>query len=288
MHQHVWILGMVRDDPPVCRPRLPESSILKRQIAQQLERIVAPGAAEHLIDHPPQQRQVAPALPLGKPALCCPVHPSAINRSRLRRQLRDRPVAIPAIVHIKHELARIGRSRSRTGQSPPLRRQHGHPLAELLDHFLIHLHRFRPVRAPRMVRCDLQVLRRRTARVRVKRRRPAIVPLTKLPELAQRQTRQTAGKEKDKDRQTGKDAKPHRNAHPARVATRPEQARLVLAPAPAFRGEFNQVARKRARTPRSVQKCQAVWAPFLESRQTTCRRSARRVPLAFVSMPASK
>ncbi len=46
MHQGKRIVGMVRHDPPVCRPRLAESSILKRKITQKLERVVTPGAAE--------------------------------------------------------------------------------------------------------------------------------------------------------------------------------------------------------------------------------------------------
>ena len=73
MDQRDGIVGMIRHKPPVHRQRLAEPAVLERQVAQQLERVVAPRAAERLVDHPAKQRQIALACPLAKPALG---HPS--------------------------------------------------------------------------------------------------------------------------------------------------------------------------------------------------------------------
>ena len=55
MDQADLVLRAVGHELAVHRQRLVEPAVLERQVAQQLERIVAPRAAERLIDDPPQQ-----------------------------------------------------------------------------------------------------------------------------------------------------------------------------------------------------------------------------------------
>ena len=69
MDEREGIVGPIGDELAVCRQRLAESSVLERQVAQQLQRVVAPRAAERLIDHPAEQRRIPTVRSLAIPAL---------------------------------------------------------------------------------------------------------------------------------------------------------------------------------------------------------------------------
>ncbi len=174
------IAGAIGDDAAVSCSRLAEAAVLERQVAQELERIIAPGAAECLIDDAPQEREIALLLTLAKPALGHGVDPLAVDRAGLGRQFRDRLVTVPAVVDVKHKF--IGR-----GDAGFVRGERGNAVAELLDHLLIHLDRFGPLLAAHVVCRVQEVLRGRDAPVRIKRGRASIRPLGK------RRSRQNQG-----------------------------------------------------------------------------------------------
>ena len=115
MDQHNGVAGTIRHQPPVHRQGFAESAVLKRQVAQQLQRVVAPRAAKRLVDDPAEQSEIALARSLAKPALGQPVDPVAIDLPRLGRQLGDRGMAEPAVVHVQDEIARGIRAGSSLG-----------------------------------------------------------------------------------------------------------------------------------------------------------------------------
>ena len=138
MHQDEGIIGR-SGTTAVSRQRLAEAPVLEGQVAQQLERVVAPdcrtprrppaGATSDRAGWPPGETNARPR------------HRPACDRfSRLRGQARDRPVTVPAIVDIEDEVAGVV-------DSGLIRRQLGDLVAELLDHLLINLDRFRPLLA---------------------------------------------------------------------------------------------------------------------------------------------
>ena len=85
MDEQQRVAGTIGHQPPVHRQRFAESAVLKCQVSQQLERIVAPRAAKRLVNDAAEQTEIALARSLPKPALGQSVDPVAINLPRLRR-----------------------------------------------------------------------------------------------------------------------------------------------------------------------------------------------------------
>ena len=85
MDQDVGIAGPIGDQLAVERRRLIESAVLKRQVPRQLERVVPPRTAKRLVEHPPEQADVATAGALMEPTLGQSVRPVAVELSGLGR-----------------------------------------------------------------------------------------------------------------------------------------------------------------------------------------------------------
>ncbi len=126
----------VGDELAIGRQRLGELPLLKRQVADQVERIVAPRRAERLLDDPAEQAAVTARLPLLEPSLGLRVDPVAIEGARLGRQGGDPPLAIEPGVDEERRI--LGRDvppsagappprAVRTGRGRPCRRTAGSP-----------------------------------------------------------------------------------------------------------------------------------------------------------------
>ena len=83
INQTERVIGPVRHERAVHRQRLSKPSILERQVAQELECLIAPGTTKSEFDDAPEQGGVAPALPFPEPALGQAVHAITVDRPRL-------------------------------------------------------------------------------------------------------------------------------------------------------------------------------------------------------------
>ena len=59
MDQAERVIGPVQHELAIHRQRLAEPALLERQVAQQFQRVIAPGAAECLVHHPAEQCRIA-------------------------------------------------------------------------------------------------------------------------------------------------------------------------------------------------------------------------------------
>ncbi len=85
MDQGQGIVGLVGHQLIVEGQRLAEAAVLKREIAEQFEGVISPGAAECLIDDPMEQADVPPARALAIPGLRQPIDTPAVELARLGR-----------------------------------------------------------------------------------------------------------------------------------------------------------------------------------------------------------
>ena len=129
---------------PIHRQRLAEPPVLERQVAQELERVVAPGTAERLVHHAAEQSSSRRLAPSRYQRSARRIEPVAVDLARLRRHLGDAAVAKPPAVHVEQEL--VGRVRARLilGQLRDL-------VAVAIDDPLIDVDRLGPLAVPRVV-----------------------------------------------------------------------------------------------------------------------------------------
>ena len=136
MDQAEPAVGPIGDELGVGGDRLDELAVLERQVAEQFEGVVPPGAAKRLVDHPPEQeRAVAGLAPPGETSARPGGRRPWLGRSPGPRAGAPRSAAG----------TRGGRS-PRAGirlldRAPGLERDLDDLVAELLDHALIDLDR---------------------------------------------------------------------------------------------------------------------------------------------------
>ena len=104
MNQAERVIRPVRDERAVHRQRLSKSSVLERQVAQELECLIAPGTTKSELDDAPEQGGIALALAFPEPALGEAVHAITVDYPRLGRELCQRPVAVGPQIHEQDEL----------------------------------------------------------------------------------------------------------------------------------------------------------------------------------------
>ena len=196
----------VRDELGVGGDRLGELPVLEGEVAEQLEGIIPPGAAERLVDDPAEQGPIPGVTPLAKPAFGLRVDPGPVEGPGFGRQGGDPPLALAPGVDREPRVVLAGRVR--------VRRDVDDLVAELLDHALVDLDRLGMIAGPGVVVGAPEVGVGLVARVEVDLgARPGDLP-SEL-ELA----RGRAGRDGPGDQDGHEDGKPARDrprpAHPA-------------------------------------------------------------------------
>ena len=138
MDQTQRLSRLVGVNSAIKRQRLGESTVLERQVAEQLQRVVAERTAKRLLDHLPQDVAIVLFLALLEPTTGLRVDSTAINLSTLGGQRRQTSLAI--FPRADEEVDPTAGVRRRI-----VFRQRRHRIAELRDHLLINIDRFRPL-----------------------------------------------------------------------------------------------------------------------------------------------
>ncbi len=141
--QDMRVGGAIRDQVSIHCQRLGEPSLLERQVAQQLEGVIPPGATERLFDNPAQATQVPVGRALTIPTFRQTIDAVAVDLSRFDRQLGQTAVAEFPVVNKQNEFAR-------SIETGFVFRELRDLVAIFLDHPLVDVDRLGPLAFPHM------------------------------------------------------------------------------------------------------------------------------------------